>query len=129
MSGVFQNIAPPLTAPRVCTPPSLVRGEDTRAGRRGVGGSIFWKTPDTAKYSTYVSTLCVGPMQPAQIKKLKGVSGRACIETPEHKMGPSCKAFLRRRNPEYWIGFFSFYIRYSTLFHLPPFRFHCVGGC
>jgi hypothetical protein len=23
------------------------------------GGSIFWKTPDTALYSTYVSTLCI----------------------------------------------------------------------
>jgi hypothetical protein len=35
-----------------------VRGEDTLAGRRGVGGSIFRKTPDTALYSIYVSTLC-----------------------------------------------------------------------
>jgi len=26
-----------------------------------------------------------------------------------------------------WI--FSFYVRYSTLLHLPPLRFHCVGGC
>jgi hypothetical protein len=27
--------------------------------------------------------------------------------------------------------FFSFYVlvRYSTLLHLPPLRFHCVGGC
>ncbi len=22
-----------------------------------------------------------------------------------------------------------FYVLYSTLFHLPPLRFHCVGGC
>ncbi len=22
-----------------------------------------------------------------------------------------------------------FYVRYSTMFHLPPLRFHCVGGC
>jgi hypothetical protein len=29
----------------------------TLAGRRGGGGSIFWKTPDTALYSTCVSTL------------------------------------------------------------------------
>ncbi len=42
---------------RVCTPPPLVRGEDTLAGWKGGGGSIFWKTPDTALYSTYVSTL------------------------------------------------------------------------
>jgi hypothetical protein len=34
------------------------RGEDTFAGRRGGGGSILWKTPDTALYSTYVSILC-----------------------------------------------------------------------
>jgi hypothetical protein len=26
-------------------------------GGEGGGGSIFWKTPDTALYSTYVSTL------------------------------------------------------------------------
>jgi hypothetical protein len=27
--------------------------------------------------------------------------------------------------------FFGFYckVRYSTLLHLPPLRFHCVGGC
>jgi hypothetical protein len=60
MSGVFQNIDPhPLTAWRVCTPPPppLVRGEETLARWKGGGGSIFWKTPDTALYSTYVSTL------------------------------------------------------------------------
>ncbi len=26
-------------------------------------------------------------------------------------------------------GFFFMYVLYSTLFHLPPLRFHCVGGC
>ncbi len=55
MSGVFRN-----TARRVCTlctPPLLVRGEDTLAGGRGGGGSIVRKTPDTALYSIYVSTL------------------------------------------------------------------------
>jgi hypothetical protein len=40
MSGVFQNIDPP-----------------TLAGWRGGGGSIFWKTPDTALYSTDVNNL------------------------------------------------------------------------
>jgi hypothetical protein len=25
--------------------------------------------------------------------------------------------------------FLFFYVRYSTLLHLPPLRFHCVGGC
>jgi hypothetical protein len=53
MSGVFQNIDPP--------PPSPPgRGGETLAGWRGGGGSIFWKTPDTALYSTYVSTLWPG---------------------------------------------------------------------
>ncbi len=47
----------PLTARRVCTLPPLVRGKNTLAGWRVGGGSIFWKSPDTALYSTYVSTL------------------------------------------------------------------------
>jgi hypothetical protein len=39
MSCVFQNIdPPPPTARRVCTPPPLVRGEDTVAGWRGGWG-------------------------------------------------------------------------------------------
>jgi hypothetical protein len=28
-----------------------------------------------------------------------------------------------------FFGIFSFYVLYSTLFHLPPLRVHCVGGC
>jgi hypothetical protein len=61
MSGVFQNIENidphPPHRPASVPPPPLVRGEDTLAGWKGGGGSIFWKTPDTALYSTYVSTL------------------------------------------------------------------------
>jgi hypothetical protein len=59
MSGVFRNIDPhPLTARRVCTPPPLERGGGhTRWVQRG-WGSIIGKTPDTALYSPYVSTLC-----------------------------------------------------------------------
>jgi hypothetical protein len=54
MSGVFQNINPPL--------PNLpARGRTHSLGGKGEGGrgrgSIFWKTPDTALYSTNVSTL------------------------------------------------------------------------
>ncbi len=30
---------------------------------------------------------------------------------------------------EFFFCVFSFYVRYSTLLHLPPLRFHCVGGC
>jgi hypothetical protein len=42
MSGVFRVIDPhPLTARRVCTPPALVRGEDTLLGGEGVGGQYF----------------------------------------------------------------------------------------
>jgi hypothetical protein len=58
MSGVFQNIVPPPPSPPgecVVYPPPLVRGEGTLAG---------WvvnilEDPDTALYSTYVSTLCL----------------------------------------------------------------------
>jgi hypothetical protein len=61
MSGVFQNIDPP-HRPASVYPPPLVRGEDKLAGLKGGGrGSIFWKKPDTALYSTYVSTLCLVP--------------------------------------------------------------------
>jgi hypothetical protein len=60
MSGVFQNIDPPPPhRPASVYPPALVRGEDTLVGWRGGGGPIVRKTPDTALYSTYVSTLCL----------------------------------------------------------------------
>ncbi len=62
MSGVFQNIDPPpphRPASVYSPPPSAFdAGENTLAGWRGGGGSIFWKTPDIALYSTYESTLC-----------------------------------------------------------------------
>jgi hypothetical protein len=61
MSGVFLNIDPPpphRPASVYPPPPAFGAGEDILAGWRGGGGSIFWKTPDTALYSTYVSTLC-----------------------------------------------------------------------
>ncbi len=29
----------------------------------------------------------------------------------------------------HYFEFFSFYVQYSTLLHLPPLKFHCVGGC
>jgi hypothetical protein len=49
MSGAFRNIDPPLTARR-----------HTRMGGGGGGGSKVRKTPDTALYSIYVSTLWAG---------------------------------------------------------------------
>jgi hypothetical protein len=51
MSGVFQNFDP-LTP----SPPAFGAGEDTLAGWRGGRGSKFWKTSDTALFSTYVSS-------------------------------------------------------------------------
>ncbi len=50
-------LTPPPHRPASVYPPPLVWGEDTLAGWRGGGGSIVRKTPDTALYSVYVSTL------------------------------------------------------------------------
>jgi hypothetical protein len=63
MSGVFQNIDPPPPhRPASVYPPPLVGvgggGGHTGGVERG-GRSLFWKTPDTALCSTYVSTLCL----------------------------------------------------------------------
>ncbi len=69
--GVFRNIDPPAPPHRPASvyPPKgggeggghirwVERGwEDTLARGRGGGGSIVQKTPDTALYSTYVSTI------------------------------------------------------------------------
>ncbi len=57
MSGVFQNIDPP--PPGEFVPPRLwcVGRPHSLGEEGGGGGSILWKTPDTALYSTYVSTL------------------------------------------------------------------------
>jgi hypothetical protein len=38
----------------VCIPLPLVRGENTLAGLRGVGGSIFWKMPSTQLYTLHM---------------------------------------------------------------------------
>ncbi len=55
VSGVFQNIDPsPSHRPAsVLYPPAFgAGGGHTFVGWRGGGGSVFWKTPDTALYST-----------------------------------------------------------------------------
>ncbi len=55
LSGVFQNIDPPPPhRPASVSPPPLMRGEDTLAGWRGGGVSIFWKMPDTALSVLYI---------------------------------------------------------------------------
>jgi hypothetical protein len=68
MSGVYRNIdpPPPHRHASVYPPPSpMVRGEDTLDGWRWGGGSIVRKTPDTALYSIYVSTLWPVSLAPA----------------------------------------------------------------
>jgi hypothetical protein len=51
-------LTPTPSPPGECVPPPpLVRGQDILTGWRGGGGSIVRKTPDTALYSFYVSTL------------------------------------------------------------------------
>jgi hypothetical protein len=37
--------------------------------------------------------------------------------------------FCVKHLSNFWIRFIFFYVRYSTQLHLPPLRFHCVGGC
>jgi hypothetical protein len=60
MSGVFRNIDPPPPhRPASVYPPRFWCGGWTHSlGGEGVGGPIVWKTPDTALYSMYVSTVC-----------------------------------------------------------------------
>jgi hypothetical protein len=58
VSGVLQNIdPPPPSPPGEC---AFGAGMTRSPGGEGGGGSIFWKMPDTALYSTYISTLCFG---------------------------------------------------------------------
>jgi hypothetical protein len=66
MSGVYRNIeilTPTPSPPGECVHPAFGAGgggrEDTLAGWKGGGGSIVRKTPDTALYSIYVSTLWI----------------------------------------------------------------------
>jgi hypothetical protein len=61
MAGVSPNIDPPPPSPPcecVPPPPFWCGGRTHSLVGEGGGGSIFWKTSDTALYSTYVSTLC-----------------------------------------------------------------------
>ncbi len=60
MSGVFPNIDPPAPhCPASVYPPAIgAGGGHTRWAERGWGSIVWvWKTPDTALYYIYVSTL------------------------------------------------------------------------
>jgi hypothetical protein len=57
MAGVFQNIDPPSPSPPDDCVGLWCGGRTHSLGGEGGGGSIFWKTSDTALYSTYGSTL------------------------------------------------------------------------
>jgi hypothetical protein len=57
MAGVFQNIDSPPPSPPSEYPRLWCGGRTHSMGGEGGGGSIFLKTPGTALYSTYVSTL------------------------------------------------------------------------
>jgi hypothetical protein len=60
MAGVFQNIDPHAPHRPASVYPRLWCGGRTHSlGGEGGEGSIFWKTPDTVLYSTYISTLWV----------------------------------------------------------------------
>jgi len=95
MSGVFRNIDPPPPhGPASVYPPPLVRGEDTLAGWRGGWGAIVRKTPDTALYSIYASTLWGRVLDPNEKwKKDNGfVAGKVgkyllFVNCPQGEMG------------------------------------------
>jgi hypothetical protein len=95
MSDVFQNIDPPTPSPpaSVYPPPHsppLVRGEDTLAAWRGGGGSVVRKTPDTALYSIYVSTLWVSLSASVQ---RPGEGVMAPFQLKSHLFGPEKPTF------------------------------------
>ena len=49
------------------------------------------------------------------------IDGWDTLLTPRRTLGTICVHLSETG------GFF--HVRYSTLLHLPPLRFHCVGGC
>jgi hypothetical protein len=87
----------PLTPHRpasVCTVPPrlLVRGEDTLAGWRGVGGSIVRKTPDTALYSIYKYFVIV-----TYQCKIAGIGGGGCSSSNSRFTGGLRHKSIRSR--------------------------------
>ncbi len=89
-------MTPPPSPPGecVCTP-RLGCGGDIFAGWRLGGGSIFWKTPGTALYSTYVSTLRLGCYRwRSPLLERPGGSGPACWTACPLRSQPSDRATL-----------------------------------
>jgi hypothetical protein len=72
MSGVFRIIDPPPShRPASVYPPRFWCGGRTHSlGEEGVGGSIVRKTPNTALYTVYVSTLWTAPISRPDIIQL-----------------------------------------------------------
>ncbi len=50
----------PLSPPSECATLAFVAGGEHTRGGEGGGGSIFWKTQDTALYSTYIYRILFG---------------------------------------------------------------------
>jgi hypothetical protein len=65
-------------------------------------------------------TYCVGL---AIVHRNKQCTGG---KSPIKKEGLQSKKLLENFQGDF---FWIFYVRYSTLLHLPPLRFRCVGGC
>jgi hypothetical protein len=73
-------VTPPPHRPASVYHPAFGAGGYTLARGRGGGGSIFYRAPDTALYSTYISTLwmytSVNKKTLKRIKKGEGESWR-----------------------------------------------------
>ncbi len=61
------------------------------------------------------------------------VARKTAQNAPVPRLLYFCTARQERPDRDFFkvdfFGFFLFYVRYTTLLHLPPLRFHCVGGC
>jgi hypothetical protein len=65
---------------------------------------------------------------------LRAENGR-CLANKFIFVAYECEAKIHEKSRAYRIRIrkifliFSMYVLHSTLLHLPPLRFHCVGGC
>ncbi len=65
-----------LASSKILTPRLWCGGRTHSLGGEGGGGSIFWKTPGTALYSTYVSTLWAKARGKKDVAERHGCSDR-----------------------------------------------------